>query len=422
MSTGAAAWTDTFTVTVDGREFRVGKRPGQTNFSVRVEHGGKQIVKSLRTAHQPTAKKNAEHFLKSLLREDWAALEALKKRDVNAKLTAVLEIYEEEGASALHVDEDTVRQNANALRCVVCDALDLEEIGDTRVSALTDELVRKYVRAARKRKLKESSIGSNLTKARSVLQPQALELYRELKLPDLTKFRSVAVTLEKADESFLPFPTGVVTRMERAARLLYSQALRGGKWSRNVWLTYSLMARAGLRNIEVENAMDTWFTERRGPYGLQRCIAIVNREDQPMNTSDGHWEVKNGVPHWPGIDDDLWAEIEPLLPKKKDKVKSQYLIAADSPTERWNVVNRDVNEFVRQYLPGRVKAAYELRKWAGSIICTREFERAGAAQGAIFAAQQFLGHTSVTTTEKHYAKFLSMIAGISMADAMRYAA
>jgi len=408
MSTGASSWTDTFTVPVDGRDFRVGKRPGQSNFSVRVEHRGKQIVKSLRTADKPTATKNAKFFLTKLLREDWEAIAALKSRDVNAKLADVLAIYEAEAASALHVDADTVRQNANAIRCVVCDALGLAVIGDTRISALTDDLVRKYVRAARRRKLKESSIGSNLTKARSVLQPQAMELYRELKLPDLTKFRTVAVTLEKADESFVPFAPGVIDAMEKGAAKLREAALAGDVLARNKWVTYMLMARAGLRNIEVEHARDHWFTERRGPNGTQRCIAIVDRPEEGFF-------VKNGVPHWPGIDDVLWTELEPFL-------GHGYVLRTSSPTERWNVVNRDVNAFVRTYLPGRVKAAYELRKWAGSIICTREFERAGAAQGAIFAAQQFLGHTSVTTTEKHYAKFLSMIAGISTADAMRYAA
>jgi len=74
------------------------------------------------------------------------------------------------------------------------------------------------------------------------------------------------------------------------------------------------------------------------------------------------------------------------------------LVQARTLTERRIICQRASNRFVSQFLPDRPKCAYELRKWAGSLVWS--------TQGAE-AAQHFLGHRSMSTTERYYARFSS---------------
>jgi integrase len=86
---------------------------------------------------------------------------------------------------------------------------------------------------------------------------------------------------------------------------------------------------------------------------------------------------------------------------------SAPIIPAANKTERRNLCQRAINRFVRRFLPDRDKAAYELRKWAGSLVWSTQGDT---------AAQSFLGHTDIQTTQRYYARFLRPVRAVSAAD------
>jgi site-specific recombinase XerC len=60
-------------------------------------------------------------------------------------------------------------------------------------------------------------------------------------------------------------------------------------------------------------------------------------------------------------------------------------------------VERIFNAFVREFIPERAAAAYELRKQAGSDMLN--------ATGKISLVQHMLGHTEPSTTARWYAVY-----------------
>jgi len=152
------------------------------------------------------------------------------------------------------------------------------------------------------------------------------------------------------------------------------------------WLTYMLMSRLGLRNIECERATLDWLRpDEHGTWhlhvpatkgGTARALALP--ADLPV--TEIHSVAGSGGTH---------------------------LIPARNPTERRDICQRQINRFVTRFLPDRTKCAYELRKWAGSLVWS--------TQGSE-AAQSFLGHRSIATTERYYARFLRPVRAVTAAD------
>jgi integrase len=123
--------------------------------------------------------------------------------------------------------------------------------------------------------------------------------------------------------------------------------------------------------------------------------------------ADGVWhlhipETKGGIRRILALPADLTAaDIHAIAGE------GTHLIPARNPTERATITARAINRFVTTFLPGRKKKAYALRKWAGSLVWS--------TQGAE-AAQAFLGHRSLDTTQRYYARFLRPVRAVSDAD------
>jgi integrase len=377
-----------------GEEHSLFKRPGQSNFSIRATvpspDGGKhRVTKGLGTSDAKIAVKNAKLWLDAFDSRDWGRVEELRARSSFCSLGDMLREYEARAEACLRVNRKTQTGNVAAFVGLVAEGLGCSRASalDRRADVLSADLVRRFVAAARADGMADSGIASRLRKARSVVSPMACEmLYGRMKLPDLGPFRSVPVQLDApADLGFRPFPEEVRERLESTMAGL-RDVLPG------VYLVYLAMARLGLRNCEVWNMRWCWF--RRGAAGS----VILEIRDRP---AEG-FATKTGEARDLMVPAGLWAELVAVRGAERE-----FFLPANTPTERRKMAERDINSVIRPILEGYRAGAYELRRWAGSIVWS--------TQGAE-AAQRFLGHTSVRTTEKYYARFLRPISAVSVPD------
>lgn len=227
---------------------------------------------------------------------------------------------------------------------------------------------------------------------RSMWQPRAMDWYADagLRLPDMSGLRSVRVErgAGKVRRRFVRIPEGTLAAMDAAA-----EALRSGSWEqRRVWATYLLMRRCGLRNVEVAALRWSWIVEgRHSP-----VISLVARAADEVA---GAWQPKGSEGSVP-----IRAEyVEALRGAFDDGEMGEMVLAGDWVIPRRNatdiarVVEREINAFVRGFIPDRQKGAYELRKQFGAEIAMRP-----APDGGLEVAARLLRHASVATTWAHY--------------------
>jgi len=365
-----------------GRKRRVFRREEQGNFYIRREVGGRDIWKCLDSPIARIAIANAKSWLDAIqlstADEKWSRLDPVRSKTPWAGIGEILGRYVERAPGAGQIDLRTANGNASSLRSLLRLATGSESADDLRADILTEATARTYLERARAAGRSESGIKSTLVQARSIFAPSLLYIYDGLRLPDLAGFR-VAIKFSSSDDvGFEPIEHSVIEVMESAA-----VALREADPA--TWLCYMLMSRLGMRNVEVERATLAWL----------RC------------DSAGEWhldipETKGGLARFLQLPADL-----PASTIREIAGEGPHLIPARNPTERRAICQREINRFVLRFLPDRSKCAYELRKWAGSIVWS--------TQGSE-AAQYFLGHRSISTTEKYYAKFLRPVRAVSAAD------
>lgn len=365
-----------------GRKRRVFRREEQGNFYIRREVGGRDIWKCLDSPIARIAIANAKSWLDAIqlsaADEKWSRLDPVRSKTPWAGMGEIIERYVLRAPGAGQIDARTANGNASSLRSLLRLATGSESPDELRADILTEATARTYLERARAAGRSESGIKSTLVQARSIFAPSLLYIYDGLRLPDLAGFR-VAIKFSSSDDvGFEPIEHSVIEAMESAAG-----ALREADPA--TWLCYMLMSRLGMRNVEVERATLAWL----------RC------------DSAGEWhldipETKGGLARFLQLPADLPAHIIRTI-----SGEGPHLIPARNPTERRAICQRAINRFVLRFLSDRSKCAYELRKWAGSIVWT--------TQGSE-AAQYFLGHRSIGTTEKYYAKFLRPVRAVSAAD------
>ena len=368
-----------------GRKRRIFRREPQGNFYCRRQVGKKDLWKTLDSPIVKIAIANARAWLdavqQSATDEKWSRLDPLRSKTPWAGIGEILERYEARATGAVQIDKHSVTANANCLRQLLRIVTGTADPDGLRADVLTEATARTFIEKCRSAKRSESGIRSSLVQARSVFSPALLYIYDGLKLPELAGFR-VAVRFDTGEDTgFEPIPHAVIDRMERAAI-----ALRDADPA--TWLVYMLMSRLGMRNVEIERATLDWL-----------------RSDE-----EGHWhldipETKGGLSRHLSLPSDLsHADIRQIAGRHEN---GTHLVPARTITERRIICQRTINRFVSQFLPDRPKCAYELRKWAGSLVWS--------TQGSE-AAQHFLGHRSMSTTERYYARFLRPVRAVSAAD------
>jgi len=223
------------------------------------------------------------------------------------------------------------------------------------------------------------TINSTLAMAKSVLSPKVMHCYAGLKLPDFAAFRAIPrLSVRASDQKYVPWSAEVHAAIMRDAetRLRTEQPM--------VYRAFWLMYRLGLRNIEAASARRSWI--RRFPDGSGEFDLTI--------TAD--FDTKTGKSRSIKLTKAMMLQMAAIF---TDLEPRDFLINLKTPTERARVCYRDINKWIRQFLPAteRQKGAYELRKEAASIIADRPESEGGGIQ----AAADFLGDT-IAVTEKHY--------------------
>ena len=378
---------------------------------LRFSRKGKQFWRSLDTSIKAVALSRAKAILTELEENQWEATPKEIKPSSMATIGEILHRWRSSKA-LITLTEKSVTNNASALEGLIRKATGKQEIEFLPASILTEKLVTQFISHERDAGRPDHSTRSHLTQARGVLQEAYMEIYHGLSLPDLSGFRSKKKFKPKRDYGFREIPRQSVIDMELAAGRLLEQRSP-------LWIVYVLMANLGLRNGEVKRTTWSHFAER--PHYIDGAVTYRKILFIEANYDDA-------VPRDLEVPDEIWEGLQHFRPKscihasselthqgtnqsfRKGEVCQQcaYLIPAKTDTEREIICNRLINDFVRPYIPDREKKSYELRKWAGSKVLTREKN--------IFLVQQFLGHQSVVTTQKYYAKYLKTQIGVSSAD------
>ena len=370
---------------------------------LRFSRKGKNFWRSLDTSIKAVALARGKAILTELEDNEWtAAPKEIQKTEI-ATIGEILHRWRN-SSSLITLTDKSRTNNASALEGLIRKATGKEELDFMPSSILTEKLISDFIAHERTAGRPDHSTRSHLTQARGVLQEAYMEIYEGLKLPDLAGFRSKKKFKPKRDYGFSDFPRQAVIDMEFAASDLLEKRSP-------LWIVYVLMANLGLRNGEVIRTTWNHFAERPhyidGKVTLRRILSIEANYD-------------DAVPRDLEVPDEIWEGLQHFRPesctheeihKNSGLIPCQqcaHVIPAKTPTERAVICNRLINDFVRPFIPDRPKKSYELRKWAGSKVLTRERN--------IFLVQQFLGHQSVVTTQKYYAKYLKTQMGISAAD------
>ena len=378
MSTATITATRTdIEITHQGKSYQLWRRGD--NLYLRIMRDRRQIWKSLKSSNKAVAIATAKKYLDEQSRTGWAPEVVAASPARLATLGEILSRFEDpKNISRLLISERSVAQYASALKTLVSTGTGKEYIPSISSSILTEKLVRDFIARSREAKRPDHSINSHLTTARCVLSEKFSEIYDGLTLPDLKGFRLKKNFKGNKSEGFRDFGRQTVIDMESAAEALWQVR-------EPVWVVYAMMSQLGLRNGEVERAKWSDFEER--------TIFNANGESSTIRTFRVVAQYEEAIEGEIEVSDELWQKLSAY---KKDD--SEFVVPGKNKTERAIYCERMINRFVERFIPDRQKKSYELRKWAGSIVATRH---------GIYAAQRFLRHRSVTTTERYYATYLS---------------
>jgi integrase len=375
--------TDTFDLTHQGKTYRIFKRSGFPNWYIRVQHhklNPSGAPKSLGSTIKVIAQANARTYLAKMAGGKWEEVQALALKSPFPTIGDVVDRYEERAKIK------SAARAVNQFLNVIAEGLGYNlppgkeraaKVRMERATVISRETMLKF-RDGSAGKRPASSINSMMSSAAALFEPQAMDFYDGLMLPTegITAFRNVPRARDprmKNGTRFSGIPADVLARMDAAAEAM-KESLPG------TWATYMLMRKCGLRNEEVADLRWHWFEDM--PDGSARLHLIARPGDTPA------YEPK-GSAGWVPVSAALLQGLREAFPSK-DK---QGYVLGSAPTARWDITHRDINKFVRNYLPDDNKGAYQLRMQFGSEI---------TAEYGIEIAAVMLRHADIKTTFRHY--------------------
>ena len=228
--------------------------------------------------------------------------------------------------------------------------------------------------------------------------------FGDLVLPDLEPLRTLR-GLPVEHKGFIPWDEEVYRAMDEASLKLKDE-------QPELWLVNALLRRTGVRDAELLAAKRDWIEEDAATGRAWLVIKNRGAEFKVLKHGRAYRRLE--------LDEELKGV---LLPKKGYLITAPAQVnepgtgtrtsSGEAPWARYDFIYRTHCEWLRQFIPDRVKANHELRMYAGSLV----FKRDGLA-----AASYFLGHKSVVTTERYYVAYLGetpMLDGAAVASAGR---
>jgi len=330
---------------------------------------GERVPWSTKTGDKATAVRRAIDHWKQVVAENFGMVDRQSSRSTVATLDEVGEAYLAWPASK--PTYATRRQNWNMLRRVV-ELGAGRWFGGRKVSAvLTSDLVEAF-QAARLRAVEEADVecverqkfssNSMLTQARAVFRTNKPWKLAGLKVPEVREFKAAERFMNvQVNFEFQPFTALELAALADALPRLHTAHPR-------LWVAAVLMLYGGLRNSEVRRARRSWL-RRLGEAGW---ISV----SVSKSTKGVRWVP---LPAW-------------VADGVEKAAGEEWVIDLPTPTARANLVERELNDWVRRVVPGR--QAYDFRRQAGSVVLDEQ---------GIEAARDFLGHRSAETTRRWYA-------------------
>jgi integrase len=305
------------------------------------------------------AKEKAKGILTDAGREGLVALQAHAQRTTAKSVGEAIDHYLK--VNKLPTKQANVNRLLRFLRAVLGGTN--EQIRTQPLTVVSPENVAKY-----QREFKGSvySIRGTLAGARSVFC-HPLE-WQGFALPEcIKKFAEATVGMRAPAVTFERIAPAILSKMDKLSKQ------RGGGIRRAFLLTRYL----GLTPKEVANCRRTWIEERDGKF----VLVLIEREGFTMKTGAKRGRALS-LPEWMA---------------KELLAADDYMVDGATPGRRKFFVERLFNAFVREFIPERAAAAYELRKQAGSDMLN--------ATGKISLVQHMLGHTEPSTTARWYAVY-----------------
>jgi integrase len=327
---------------------------------------------NLKTTEDKLAKQKATMFLTIAAEQGMSKLKAVAGlRNESPTIGALIAHYEKVS------DCDSGHRNITALFRVVARANGWDT-GDRRTMS---EAVKAKVMAVKSTELtaelavayQRADDGTNTyTKGTTLAGAKAVFAHTKdwigFPLPNLTAFLN---TSKEAKQKYDPNSFQHIAKETLDAM---EQDSRKDKMIRRAFICCRYL---GMTPKEVSFARRGWIESR--PHG--KTICVRERRDQEFTLKTGGARERD-ITLAPWMAEDLMAADD-------------YFLHYGTPFLRYNYMLRVFNLWVREFIPDRKGAAYELRKQAGSDWLE--------ATGQISQVQYLLGHSTPTTTSRWYA-------------------
>jgi len=318
---------------------------------------------SLGTEDLALAKARAKVILDDTAAKGLEALRDHARRDTSESIGRAIAHYER--FSKIISTRDNVNCMLRFLRCAL-EIEDNEAIKQKPLSILTPALISQYMRNY---KGSPYSVRTNLASTRAIFA-HSLE-WEGFNLPDnISKFCEATTGMKAPVSTFVRIAPEILDKMEERSAAIGDSTRRA----------YLLTRYLGMTPSECAAARKSWIEDRED----RKVIVIIERPEEDVTLKTGHNRGRvMSLPKW------MSAELL--------NVEGDYLITGKTFETRKRFMERFFNAWVREFIPDRRSAAYELRRQAGSDMLN--------ATGKISLVQHMIGHTSPQTTARFYAVY-----------------